>query len=285
MTQARVVPLEGGCNFRDFGGYRTEDGRRVRWSVLFRSGVLARISAKGVAALRELGVRAVCDLRRNDERARHPNPEFGADVRQYAWDTQAEVSPIREHAFATATSLDAGHAAMAEMYGRMPVRMQERLAGTVSALLDCTEGAFVVHCAAGKDRTGAATALILAMLGVPRAQIVEDYLLTNTAVDLAAQLTRPAGAGGVGLAATAAPILALTPAARAAVLEAHPSYLLAMFDAIESQWGSVDEYLQVGLRLGAARIEATRDRLLVAGTHDETTKPSTESPSSSRGAA
>ena len=130
-----------------------------------------------------------------------------------------------------------------------------------------------------------AAALILAMLGVPRAQIVEDYLLTNTAVDLAAQLMRPAGAGGVGLAATAAPILALTPAARAAVLEAHPSYLLAMFDAIESQWGSVDEYLRVGLGLDAPRIEATRDRLLVAATHDETTKQSTESLSASRGAA
>jgi hypothetical protein len=89
MTPARVLPLKGGCNFRDCGGYETTDGGRVRWGRLYRSGLMTRLSPAAAAQVQALGVRAVCDLRRTAERALHPNPSFGAAVRRFEWDSVA----------------------------------------------------------------------------------------------------------------------------------------------------------------------------------------------------
>ena len=65
----RAPALPGGRNFRDLGGYEGADGRRVRWGLLYRSGSLAGVTEDGVAMLRELGIRGICDLRTSRERA------------------------------------------------------------------------------------------------------------------------------------------------------------------------------------------------------------------------
>ncbi len=83
------------------------------------------------------------------------------------------------------------HAAMLTMYERLPFGLQPRLAGVFAALDHAAPGAAIVHCTAGKDRTGVAVALVLESLGVRREAIVEDYTLTNTAVDLRSQLLGP----------------------------------------------------------------------------------------------
>jgi protein-tyrosine phosphatase len=262
MSLTRVLPLEGGCNFRDFGGYRTSDGRTVRWRRLFRSGVLTHLSAPAVAEVGALGIRTVCDLRRTEERARHPNPPMGPDVQQLAWDTATETSPIRDQAFAAAATIDEARTAMIVMYQRIPFRMQQRLAGAFEALERAGEGGCIVHCSAGKDRTGVAVALILATLGVPQETIVADYLLTNDAVDLAAQLRDPTGTG-IGFASTATPIRALTGPAQAAVLDANEQYIRATLDAIATRCGSIEAYLRDELNIDDARTTRLRTRLLV----------------------
>jgi protein-tyrosine phosphatase len=262
MPVSRLLTLAGSCNLRDFGGYATVDGRRVRPGRLFRSGVLNRLAPEAVEALRALPLRAVCDLRRTAERELHPNPYFGPDVGTCAWDTSVESSPIRERGFAESDSLESARAAMATMYRRIPYALQERLAGVFGAIAQTEAGAVVVHCSAGKDRTGVAVALVLEALGVPRATVVEDYVLTNEAVDLRRQLLGE-GATGVGLAATADPILALPPFAREAVIDAHPSYILAALEAVEARHGSVERYVVEGLRIAPSLLAAARDRLLV----------------------
>jgi protein-tyrosine phosphatase len=261
MHHSRVLPLAGACNFRDFGGYPTSDGRRVRWRRLFRSGVMTHLHPAAIAEIRQLDVRVVCDLRRTDERQRHPNPEFGAGVQRFEWDTAVETSPIRTPEFARSATIDEARAAMLGMYERIPYVLQPRLAGTFAALAQAGEGAFVVHCSAGKDRTGVAVALVLEALGVPREVVVADYVLTNEAVDLAAQLLG-AGGNGVGLAETSAPILALPPIARAAVLDAHASYIVASLDAIEARHGSVAAYVRDELAVPVQTIEQLRATLL-----------------------
>ena len=70
----RIIEIPGAINLRDFGGYLTSDGRRVRSGVLFRSGMLAQLTADGQSALRELGIGVICDLRRDEERALEPTP-------------------------------------------------------------------------------------------------------------------------------------------------------------------------------------------------------------------
>jgi protein-tyrosine phosphatase len=222
---------------------------------------MSRLQPAAIEAIRSLGLRAVCDLRRTEERQRHPNPGFGPGVRQFEWNTSAETSPIRQPEFARSATADEARAAMTAMYRRIPYLLQQRLAGTFAALAQVEEGGFVVHCSAGKDRTGVAVALLLETLRVPRELVVADYVLTNDAVDLAAHLAE-AGAAGVGLAATAEPILALPPIARSAVLEAHDSYILASLDAIEERHGSVEGYLREELGLGNGLLDTLRARLL-----------------------
>lgn len=261
MHPVRILPLPGACNFRDFGGYATADGRRVRWRRLFRSGVMTRLQPEAIDEIRDMDIRVVCDLRRTDERDRHPNPDLGAGVRQFAWDTPVETSPIRRPEFAGSATVDDARAAMIAMYERIPYVLQSRLAGAFEALAQAGEGGFVVHCSAGKDRTGVAVALVLAALGVPRESVVADYVLTNDAVDLAAQLLGADGTG-VGLAETSAPIFALPPIPRAAVLDAHASYILASLNAIEARQGSVEAYLRDELGLGARLLDTLRARLL-----------------------
>ena len=104
-------------------------------------------------------------------------------------------------------------------------------------------------------------ALVLESLGVRREAIIEDYTLTNSAVDLRSQLLGRNGTGA-GLAATAEPILALSAIAQDAMLAARPEYILASLSAIEACHGSVRQYLLDVLALEPAMLERLRERLL-----------------------
>lgn len=263
MPGSRVLDLTGSCNLRDFGGYATRQGPRVRRGRLFRSGVLNRLAPEAVHVLRTLPLRAVCDLRRSEERRLHPNPDFGPGVRTFEWESTAETSPIRDRRFAESASIEEARTAMVAMYRRIPFLLQERLAGVFEALAHAADGAIVVHCSAGKDRTGVAVALVLEALAVPRETVVADYVLTNTAVDLRRQLLG-GDAIGVGMSATADPILALPPLARDAVLDAHPTYVLAALEAIETRHGSLERYLHDELSVDASLLARVRTNLVEA---------------------
>jgi protein-tyrosine phosphatase len=261
MSALGAYALAGSCNLRDVGGLATADGRRVRRGRLLRSGVLTRLTPAAVQALRALPVRAVCDLRRTEERARHPNPSFGPQVRYFQWDTGIASSPIRDEAFIRSESVEAAHGAMVEMYRRLPFVLQRRLAGAFAALACAGDGAAIVHCSAGKDRTGVAIALILESLGVARDHVVADYVLTREAVDLRRELFGD-DATGAGLAANAAPFRALPAFALDAVLDAHPEYILGALEAVEARHGSVERYLLDELELAPALLVDLRERLL-----------------------
>jgi protein-tyrosine phosphatase len=256
-----VLPLAGGCNFRDCGGYATLQGARVRWGRLYRSGLMRGLEPEAAAAVAALGLRSVCDLRRNAERARDPNPDFGPQVRRFEWDTGQEASSILEQDFTGEDAAARAQARMLRMYARMPFELQPRFAGVFAAIAHAAGGATIVHCTAGKDRTGVAIALVLSTLGVPREVIVEDYVLTNHAVDLRARLLQREAAGA-GLAASAEPLLSLPPAALDAIVAAHPEYLSASFDAIEARHGSVAAYVREELAVPAQAIEQLRATLL-----------------------
>lgn len=262
MTSARVLDLDGSCNFRDCGGYETRDGARLRWGRLYRSGLMARMTPAATARLGSLGVRAVCDLRRTKERSHHPNPALGPGVRVFEWDIPAELSVGSRLDFAGWTDAQAAHAAMVRFYGELPYVLQPRLAGTFAAIEHAAgEGATIVHCSAGKDRTGVAIALVLESLGVPRETILEDYMLTATAVDLRQQLLGR-GASGLGLAATPTRLLQLPPHSLQALLGVHPDYLQASLAAIEARHGSVRRYLQDELGVTTATVGRVQELLL-----------------------
>ena len=261
MIASPVFELTGSCNLRDVGGISTVDGRRVRRGRLLRSGVLTRLTPDAVRQLQSLPVRAVCDLRRTEERERHPNPSFGAGVRQFEWDSAIGTSPIRDAGFVRSESVEAARAAMEAMYRRIPFVLQSRLAGAFTALAHARDGATIVHCSAGKDRTGVAIALILESLGVSRELVVADYVLTRQAVDLRRELFGE-DATGAGLAANAEPFRALPGFALDAVLDARPEYILAALRAVEDRHGTVERYLLDELGLEPALLTDLRECLL-----------------------
>lgn len=183
----RVLPLSGVHNFRRFGGYTGLDGRKVS-DRLFRSGQFSRATPEDRERLDALGVAVVADLRRPSERTAEPSfwPDVdGVHVIESDFGGPAEAPHLR---FLREEELtfDSIRAFMTETYKRLPFDEGNQYVfreGIKALANGADEDGFVVHCAAGKDRTGIFCALVLWELGVDHDTVVEDYLMTNTAVD------------------------------------------------------------------------------------------------------
>jgi protein-tyrosine phosphatase len=258
MTE-RVLPLQGGRNFRDIGGYPTEDGRTVRWGKLYRSGSLHGLTAADYAHLAGLNIAVVCDFRSSRERDAEPIEWPGANppvihardyemssrhVRGALRDPNRTPETIRQAMFGFYADLPYDHS---ECYARM---FGELLAGRTP---------LVFNCSAGKDRTGVAAALIFSALGVPREHILHDYSLSEQLVDYHALAT----GDGVSESATGFSALAKVPReVRAPLLRSDPDYLAVALDEIERREGSVAGYLKSQVGVGREETEVLRGLLL-----------------------
>ncbi len=175
---AAWVELEGCFNFRDLGSYATTDGRRMRGGRVFRSDGLQHLTATDLEKLRdELRLRTVIDLRSPVE-----VEENGCG----AIAEQAEILPVplfrQTRSQAEARSEFKMPASMGELYFYMLTFAREPIVEVVRILADC-ESPAVFHCAAGKDRTGVISAVLLSLLGVPEATIVADYAFSRQNID------------------------------------------------------------------------------------------------------
>jgi len=257
----RLVPLEGGRNFRDLGGYQSGDGRRVRWRALFRSGVLSYLTAQDWRHLSELGVRTVCDLRAPHERAREPVRPRPADVYWDEWDYDPRDVSLRSHLTAhAALTPETARSSMTALYRQLPHRFATQFAG-VFRRLAIGDTPLIINCSAGKDRTGVASALVLSSLGVARDDVLADYVLTNEAVDLERELfTHPRSSVGVG--DEHDHLMKLATEVRVPLLAAHAEYLEAAYDQIDADYGSVAGFVRDRLGVSDAELSRLRDRLL-----------------------
>ena len=168
-TLPRHLGLAGTYNLRDTGGYRTLDGRMTRWRTFLRSDSLHRVPPLARTALLAYGVRTVIDLRRSDELHVAPNVFADAsDVVYHHVSLLADTPPDRK----VAPRL------LPDVYRLILDQRQEQLRQTLATL--AAPGGFpaIVHCTAGKDRTGLIVALLLGLVGVPAATIVADYALS-----------------------------------------------------------------------------------------------------------
>ncbi|XBQ14822.1 MAG: tyrosine-protein phosphatase [Oceanicaulis sp.] len=187
MTTDRALPLSGVHNFRRFGAYETADGRRVR-DRLYRSGQFSRATEEDRQTLASLGVKTVADLRRPSEREAEPShwPDMrGVTVIASDHGGPAEAPHLRFLREAELT-FDSIREFMTATYKRLPYDTgnQEVFKRGVEALAEHgDEDGFIVHCAAGKDRTGVFCALVLWELGVDHDIVMDDYLMTNRVVD------------------------------------------------------------------------------------------------------
>jgi protein-tyrosine phosphatase len=251
-AQARFVVLEGGRNFRDVGGYRTADGHRVKWGVLYRSGSLGGLTPVGQAAFARLHVVSQIDLRTPVERSRDTfdlreavGPGYW--TRDYGMSLGDSARAFPDFARMTA---DKVRAMMAHAYQTLP-REQAPAYRELFARLESGPGPVLVNCTAGKDRTGIATALVLTALGVPYATVREDFLLSN-------------GAPGMETlqGALSPPLAKLPPEVAAPLVGVDGSYLDTAFAQIRQDYGSVDSYLQQELGVGPQQIALLKARML-----------------------
>jgi protein-tyrosine phosphatase len=167
--QRRHLPLAGTRNLRDVGGYPTRNGRQTRWHMLYRSDCLAQLTASSQAELLGLGVRTVIDLRTDVEVATWPNV-FARSRR-----VRYRRVPMREVAGQRLPALEEGYLHDLDTRG-------DCFVAVCQALLAPAALPAVIHCAAGKDRTGVSIALLLAVAGVEDEVIADDYALTDTCV-------------------------------------------------------------------------------------------------------
>ena len=243
MTVDRHISFAAVFNFRDLGGYTGHGGRTVAWRRLYRSDSLHRLAGPDRDAFAALGIRTVLDLRRPGEVARdgrvpelptlayqhvHPDhPEWRADT----YDETAGVARF-----------------LADRYLELAEQGSEGLARAIALIADAGAAPLVMHCVAGKDRTGVVAALTLDLLGVSDVDIGEDYALTGLAEAKFTAWLRKTRVFD----REPPPYYALTP----------PDAMLLFLSELRARYGSVQQYLA---RAGLApdHVTALRAHLLV----------------------
>lgn len=242
MHERRLIRLEGCLNFRDLGGYPTREGRRVRWGRLFRSDALHRLTPGDVARLRdELRLGAVVDLRSRGELSLEGRGPLEHEPIRFHHIPLFDDGAATDDAAPTG-SLAERYLGMLELAREAVVRVLETLARTPSPA--------VFHCAAGKDRTGVISALVLGLVGVEEDVIVADYALSQRNLERIIERLRE-------LEGYQAMLELLPPE----TLHANPETMAELLERLRERHGSVREYLAwAGLSETDAR--SLVDRLL-----------------------
>jgi protein tyrosine/serine phosphatase len=249
--------LEGVDNFRDFGGYRTAHGRRLRRGRLLRSASHGRATDADLAALATIDIAVVVDLRRGSERERDPSRRHpGFRGRVIVNDEDGPDSWL-EHIRRSDLSPAAFRDYLVGYYAAAPFEPRHvDLFRRYFEALETSDGAVLIHCAAGKDRTGLLAALTHHMAGVHRDDILADYLLTNDPGRIARRT--PTVAQAIREASGRMP----DEAAVRVALGVEAVYLETAFERIGDIHGGVDAYLRDTLGLSDTRRVALVERLL-----------------------
>ena len=179
MQTDRILDIDGVSNARDFGGYYTEDGRQVRWRKLFRTGHLSGLTEIGVRRLKELNVNLVFDFRQRDEVAKYPSclDAIELTVAQLPIEPGSILGFFRNLHHGEVNAERTARLMM-DIYREFVLERNNRFA-EMFRLIIREKPRLLIHCAAGKDRTGFAAAMILRALGVPAETVLEDYCLSN----------------------------------------------------------------------------------------------------------
>ena len=225
----RILPLEGGFNFRDMGGYSTADGKTVKWGKVFRSDEMGRLTTADLDYLNNIPLLTVVDFRSKYEIEAAPDKVPASVVNTY----ELMINPGNHSGIGDIDKLS-------EANGEEFMKEMNRAMVSDPAIIDTYKTFFallqdekqiplIFHCTAGKDRTGLGAALFLASLGVDEKTIFEDYLLSNQLLEAKYKSYTDS-------------LPQLKP-----LFEVRPQYLRAAFDTIKENHGSIEKYLRDAL--------------------------------------
>jgi protein-tyrosine phosphatase len=258
--------LEGQSNFRDLGGYETEDGRAIKWGVLFRSGGLYSLTDKDVETLEEIGLRSVVTFLDEDETASKGEDRLPEGVNEIAAPFRGVVDEDLSEAVSTAKASGDFSAVPADyrlqLHRALIENGADSYAAVVRQIIREDEGApLAFHCSQGVHRAGTATAVLLALLGVPQETIREDFLLSNSTreTEIAAKLDQLRSYASDSLEPSEA-MASIESMEAYHVLD--PAYIDASLDAIVEEYGSIENYARKRLGLTCGEITKFRDTVL-----------------------
>ena len=251
----RKLPFTGAHNFRDLGGYKTEDGRALKWGKIYRSDDLHLLTDEDLKYLSRLNIKSVVDFRSDEERESEPD-RLNPDMTQVLLPIKFQPEELDDETLKNLMkNLTFGTLDSSNLLRDFNIVIVKDFATEYKKffrhVIENNAEPIVFHCTAGKDRAGFASAMILTVLGVPREKVIEDYLLTNTYVKdhvdsemLEIELKTFFRADTDNL---------------KKINLVEERYIQAAFDTIDSEWGGMDNYISGALGLSEEDILKLKD--------------------------
>lgn len=251
----RKLPFTGAHNFRDLGGYKTEDGRALKWGKIYRSDDLHLLTDEDLKYLSRLNIKSVVDFRSDEERESEPD-RLNPDMTQVLLPIKFQPEEVDDETLKNLMkNLTFGTLDSSNLLRDFNIVIVKDFATEYKKffrhVIENNAEPIVFHCTAGKDRAGFASAMILTVLGVPREKVIEDYLLTNTYVKdhvdsemLEIELKTFFRADTDNL---------------RKINLVEERYIQAAFDTIDSEWGGMDNYISGALGLSEEDILKLKD--------------------------
>lgn len=261
MNNANSVRLEGAPNYRDFGSYRTHSNRSLVTGKLFRSDALDKLTEQDQSHLVQTGLKTIIDLRGSIERDARPHAlgaHSSAEVLSIpiAGDLRANHNNVLQRIIDN-PDFEGCFSAMKFAYGEFPKLIASSLPQLFDILLDESSYPILIHCTAGKDRTGFLCAIIQFALGVPEETVYHDYCLTDEYCPfsqypsvLSNEITKRTG-------------IVLEQEAAKALKRSDRRYLEHAFNVINEEHGSLHQYLEEKAGLSKERLTQLEELLLV----------------------
>jgi protein-tyrosine phosphatase len=256
IVAERIVRIEGVPNFRDIGGYRTADGRRVRWGQVYRSGTLHGLTEDALVYLEQLQIKLICDLRTEDEMTSEPDrvPQGTKYVRLSVHSQRSKSESSRQLRALLINPPYLGKLMLEAYTKTMMDENAQSIGGALRGLAEADHLPAVIHCTAGKDRTGITIALLLLVLGVPEEVVIADYSLSNLYYEAVREVVKELVKPLMRLGVTMDDMYPL--------LIANPETLRAALVYLREKYGSVEAYLRDKAGIGEDEISQLKANLL-----------------------
>ena len=249
----RLLPMDGAHNTRELGGYKTTDGKSVKWGMLYRSDKLSDISDTDQEYLQDLGIKKIIDFRSKEEKEEDPDiiPK-GIDYIEMPISVDGAMRSKIEAVLKGETNKDV-KSFLIDANKEFVSNYTDVYEGFLRNLID-DDGPTLFHCTAGKDRAGFAAAITLIALGVSKEDVIDDYMKTN-------QFTKERIEEIIGqielmtLYQTDAEILR-------PLLGVEREYIETAFQTAEEKYGSLENFIRDGLNISDEDIQKLRNKFI-----------------------